>query len=223
MAVMRKKQRLTLEILRSEAKRFCEIQSCLNHEELLGVTDGKAVGTYVERLFKTYMEERYLFDSGNSAKGIDLPDVDILTDIKVTSISQPQSSCPFKTAAQKVFGLGYNLLVFVYQKIDNDGLCYLHFKHCAFIEKERTADYTLSKRLIEMVQDGANREDIISLLSDRGLPGDDIEYGKLADRIMSTPPKQGYLTISNALQWRLQYQRVIELKGAVVGVTNYDW
>lgn len=220
---MSKKQKLTLEQLCCEAKKFCEIQSGLNHSDLLGVTDGKAVGTYVEHSFKAYLEEKYLFDSGNSANGIDLPDAEIETDIKVTSITQPQSSCPFKTAAQKIFGLGYNLLVLVYQKEDKDGCCYLHFKHCAFIEKERTADYTLTKRLIEMVQDGAIREDIISLLSDRGLPGDDIEYGKLADRIIASPPKQGYLTISNALQWRLQYKRVIELKGAVTGVTNYDW
>ena len=31
-------------------------------------------------------------------------------------------------------------------------------------------------------------------------------------------PEQGYLTISNALQWRLQYGRVIEKAGAVKGV-----
>jgi hypothetical protein len=29
----------------------------------------------------------------------------------------------------------------------------------------------------------------------------------------STPPELGYLTISNALQWRLQYSRVIEQAG----------
>ena len=39
-----------------------------------------------------------------SAKGIDLPSVEINTDIKVTSIKQPQSSCPFKDAKQKIFG-----------------------------------------------------------------------------------------------------------------------
>jgi putative type II site-specific deoxyribonuclease len=33
--------------------------------------------------------------------------------------------------------------------------------------------------------------------------------------------EQGYLTISNALQWRLQYKRVIELDNQVEGVYNY--
>lgn len=57
--------------------------------------------------------ENYLDQGGNSASGIDLPGLGV--DIKVTSIKQPQSSCPFKSATQKVYGLGYGLLVFVYE------------------------------------------------------------------------------------------------------------
>lgn len=217
------KTSLTIDILKAEAKIFCEEQKKVNHVQLIDVTDGKAVGTYVEHAFKAYLDSKYTFSSGNSAKGIDLPGDGIDTDIKVTSISQPQSSCPFKTAAQKIYGLGYNLLVFVYKKEDTLSSCYLDFKHCTFIQRERTADYTLTKRLREMVADGANKEDIISLLSDRAIPGDELIYNELAERILSNPPKQGYLTISNALQWRLQYKRVIELRGQVTGVTNYDW
>lgn len=41
---------------------------------------------------------------------------------------------------------------------------------------------------------------------------------KLASQILSEPPEQGYLTISNALQWRLQYQRVVSLEEAVSGI-----
>lgn len=44
-----------------------------NHSELLGVTDGKAVGTYVEHKFKDLLEKYELI--GSSAKGIDLPDL----------------------------------------------------------------------------------------------------------------------------------------------------
>jgi hypothetical protein len=36
--------------------------------------------------------------------------------------------------------------------------------------------------------------------------------------ILKNPPKQGYLTISNALQWRLQYQRVVSLNKSVHGI-----
>lgn len=119
------KQVLTIEELTKAAKKFCDIQSKENHVELIGVTDGKAVGTYVEHKFQSFLKSNYSVEIGNSAKGIDLPEDNIQTDIKVTSITQPQSSCPFKNARQKIWGLGYNLLVFVYDKQDTNTTCIL--------------------------------------------------------------------------------------------------
>lgn len=165
---------LTIENLKIEAKTFCERESQENHLELIGVTDGKAVGTYVEHRFQKYLSSKYIVSIGNSAKGIDLPGENVLTDIKVTSVAQPQSSCPFKNARQKIFGLGYNLLVFVYEKMDGEDKCRLKFLHCAFIDSLCTADYTITKRLREMVKDGANKEDIVGFLQDKNVPGDDI-------------------------------------------------
>lgn len=214
---------LTIDELIDSARQFCEIESQENHVELIGVTDGKAVGTYVEHKFQRYLQSQYSVDIGSSARGIDLPGAAIQTDIKVTSITQPQSSCPFKNARQKIFGLGYNLLVFVYDKRDTHNTCTLHFTHCTFISKERTADFTITRRLREMVADGANKEDIIGFLQDKNVPGDEIVYNDLADEILACPPQQGYLTISNALQWRLQYARVITLDNRVRGVINYEW
>ncbi len=214
---------LTINHLIREAKIFCDFMSEENHSELLGVTDGKAVGTYVEHRFQQYLSENYKVTVGNSAKGIDLPGKNILTDIKVTSITQPQSSCPFKNARQKIYGLGYNLLVFVYDKRDVGNRCSLQFTHCTFIDRRRTADFTITRRLREMVADGANREDIIGFLEDRNVPGDEMVYNDLADEILAYPPEQGYLTMSNALQWRLQYSRVIGLDNSVDGVINYEW
>lgn len=214
---------LTIDQLISEAAIFCNFMSEENHAELLGVTDGKAVGTYVEHRFQQYLSEHYIVTVGSSAKGIDIPDENIQTDIKVTSITQPQSSCLFKNARQKIYGLGYNLLVFVYDKKDVRNRCSLCFTHCTFIDSMRTADFTITRRLREMIADGAYKEDIIGFLEDRNVPGDDIVYNDLADEILTNPPAQGYLTISNALQWRLQYARVIALNNKVHGIVNYEW
>ncbi len=214
---------LSLELLIESAEHFCESESKINHKELIGVTDGKAVGTYVEHRFEHFLQKQYIVKIGNSAKGIDLPDDAIRTDIKVTSISQPQSSSPFSNARQKIYGLGYNLLLFVYEKQDTQDSCTLRFTHCTFIDKDRTADYTVTRRLLEMIQDDANKEDIIEFLQDRNIPGDEIVYNDLANEILEHPPKQGYLTISNALQWRLQYARVISLDNSIEGVINYEW
>ena len=214
---------LTIHDLILEAEAFCERLSVENHTDLIGVTDGKAVGTYVEHRFQSYLNRMYDVEIGSSAKGIDLPGENIMTDIKVTSITQPQSSCPFRNARQKIFGLGYNLLVFVYDKHDTPTSCTLTFTHCTFIDRYRTADYTITHRLREMLRDGAYKEDIIGFLQDRNVPGDEIVYNDLAEEILDHEPMQGYLTISNALQWRLQYRRVIMLNNSVEGVINYEW
>ena len=216
-------KRLELDDLKLEAKLFCEFMCKENHQVLIGVTDGKAVGTYVEHRFREYLNSKYEVAIGGSAKGIDLPGENIQTDIKVTSVVQPQSSCPFQNTRQKIFGLGYNILVFVYEKQDTAESCALSFKYCTFIDRTRTADFTITKRLREMVDDGANKEDIIGFLADKNVPGDDIVYNELAEEILTNKPMQGYLTISNALQWRLQYGRVIALDNKVDGVLNYVW
>ena len=220
---MKVKKKIGIKNLIEEAKIFCVEQSNINHHELLGITDGKAVGTYVEHKFKNHLLQKYEITIGNSASGIDLPSLEINTDIKVTSIKQPQSSCPYKSSKQKIYGLGYNLLIFVYDKIDYKEVCNLQFLNCTFVESSRTADYTTTKRILELIEDGANREDLISYFQDRNLPGDEITYSILADAIFANPPKQGYLTISNALQWRLQYSRVIDLNNSIEGITNVDW
>lgn len=196
--------RLTIDSLIKEAVEFSYWFSTLNHVDLIGITDGKAVGTYVEHAFQKYLNRRYEMSVGSSALGIDLPSVN--TDIKTTSIVQPQSSCPFKSARQKIFGLGYNLLVFVYNKKDTARECILTITHCTFIDANRTADYTLTALIREHLEIGANKDDIIALLADKNVPGDEIVYNELADEILASPPEQGFLTISNALQWRLQYK-----------------
>jgi len=216
------KKKLTKKDLIKEAQEFCLTQSKYQHKELFGVTDGKAVGTLIEQKFQKHLNDKYDVTIGSSASGVDLPSADILTDIKVTSIKQPQSSSPFKDAKQKVFGLGYNLLVFVYDKTDNpkNKTALLNFVSCSFVSKERTADYTTTFRLREMVKDKANEADIIAYLNDKHIPADEITLAKLADQILQTPPEQGYLTISNALQWRLQYQRIVTLDKEVKGITK---
>lgn len=217
------KTKLDINKLIEEAKIFCEIENTKQYPELLGITDGKAVGTFVEHKFKEFLSLKYDFKKGNSASGIDLPDDFINTDIKVTSIRQPQSSCPYKDSKQKIFGLGYNLLVFVYDKVDTAKTSKLNFLNVTFVEKERTADYTTTKRINEMIMDGANKEDILSYLIDKSIPGDEITLNTLADMIITTSPIQGYLTISNALQWRLQYSRVINLNNDIKGVINVNF
>jgi hypothetical protein len=182
------------------------------------VTDGKAVGTYLEHKFTAYLAQKYNYQPGNSALGIDFPEIDI--DIKVTSIKQPQSSCPFKSATQKVYGLGYHLLIFVYDKYDDsiNRTGRLNMQHTIFVEKSKAGDFQTTKGIIDILNRDGNKDDIIAFLLDRNLPVDEIGLDQLAERILQSPPNQGCLTISNALQWRLQYGRVIQQAGNTSGI-----
>ncbi len=197
---------------------FAVIESGRREPSLYGVTDGKAIGTYFEHRFRSYLRERYDFAEGNAASGIDFPDLEV--DIKVTSIKQPQSSCPFKSARQKIYGLGYSLLVFVYEKTDDShsSMGSLNILHAIFVSKERTADFQTTTGLRQILENEGNKDDIIAFIEERRLPIDDIEASAIADEILSHPPEVGYLTLSNALQWRLQYGRVIDKAGLVTGI-----
>ncbi|MDJ0615634.1 MAG: restriction endonuclease [Calothrix sp. MO_192.B10] len=209
---------LTVETLCSEAAIFSATESQHLEPSLYGVTDGKAVGTYLEQKFRNYLKERYEFMEGSSASGIDFPE--LLVDIKVTSIKQPQSSCPFKSARQKIFGLGYSLLIFVYDKRDNsiNHTSTLNILHTVYVSAERTADFQMTRGICNILDNEGNKDDLIAFMLDRNLPVDDIEANNIADEILQNPPRQGFLTISNALQWRLQYRRVIEIAGEEEGV-----
>lgn len=212
------KEMLTIKSLITEAERFCSLNSGIYRSELFGVTDGKAVGTFVEHLFQRFLAERYEITAGNSANGLDLPSVN--TDIKVTSIKQPQSSCPFRDSKQKIFGLGYNLLVFVYKKVDDakkkKGM--LDFVTCNFIEKNRTADFQTTTGLQKIISNQGNQDDIFAFLVEHNIPGDEVTLYNMAEDILKNPPQIGYLTISNALQWRLQYGRIVSLTDKVDGI-----
>jgi len=212
------KPKLTLQVLKTEAAAFAALESAHCEPALFGVTDGKAVGTYFEHKFQDYLRVRFDFQEGSSAKGIDFPEFDV--DMKVTSIKQPQSSCPYKSVRQKIFGLGYSVLVFVYDKTDDpaNSTGHLDVQHIIFVEKERTADFQTTTGIRKILDNQGNKDDLLALMQERMLLMDEIEAGNIADELLTRPPEIGYLTISNALQWRLQYRRVIEQAGIVPGV-----
>lgn len=209
---------LTLELLKEEASAFAVAESDHDEPSLYGVTDGKAVGTYLEHKFQDRLLDKYTYVYGSSAKGIDLPELGV--DLKTTSIRQPQSSCPFKSARQKIYGLGYHLLIFVYDKTDDHAnqTGRLNILHTVFLDESKTADFQTTSGLLNIINNAGNIDDVLAFFSERMLPLDEIQAEELAKEVLGQPPETGYLTISNALQWRLQYNRVIQQAGSIAGI-----
>jgi hypothetical protein len=212
---------LTTSLLCQEASIFSAAESIHPEHTLFGVTDGKAVGTYLELKFRTYLIDKgYIFDEGNAASGLDFPGLNV--DMKVTSIKQPQSSCPFRSIRQKIYGLGYSLVIFVYDKKDDEvnRTANLRITDTIFVQADRTADFQMTKGLIEILDHEGNQDDLMAFMISRHLTADEIELNSLAEYVLQNRPEQGYLTISPALQWRLQYKRVIDKAGIVNGIDS---
>jgi hypothetical protein len=210
--------KLTIQSICKEASTFSASQSKTPEKSLFGVTDGKAVGMFLEHKFRDYLKSRYQFDEGSSDSDIAFPG--LLVDVKTTCISKSESFCPFKSARQKVYGLGYSLLVFFYDLVKTDikKTATLKILNVIFIEAERTADYQLTFGLRKILEGGGNRDEIFDYLLNLNLPIEEIGLNSLADEIISNPPLQGFLTISTAHQWRLYFSRAIERAGSERGV-----
>lgn len=96
----------------------------------------------------------------------------------------------------------------------------LEFLSCTLIEADRTGDYQTTTGLLKIIENNGNADDIFAFLSDRNIPSDEVTLMKLSEQILVNPPKVGYITISNALQWRLQYGRIVNLEVEVEGITK---
>ena len=66
-------------------------------------------------------------------------------------------------------------------------------KDTIFVEADRRADYQLTLSIRHILENNANKDDIVALFSDKNLPVDDITAEKLAEEVLANSPKQGYL------------------------------
>jgi len=98
----------------------------------------------------------------------------------------------------------------------------LRMVNTVFVDAAQTADFQMTQGIRKIIADGGSadviRQDLMAFMEARSLTSDEGELRELADALVAKVPEQGYLTISPALQWRLQYKRVMEKAGSVEGV-----
>ena len=76
-------------------------------------TDGKSLGTYIEKLLKAEISRKLDVKlTGSAASGVDIPELSLNT--KATSDKQPQSSEPFDSPYERVLGAKYDILACIY-------------------------------------------------------------------------------------------------------------
>ena len=94
----------------------------------------------------------------------------------------------------------------------------LDFVSCCFVDKSRTADFQTTTGIHQIISNQGNQDDIFAFLTEHHIPCDEVTLYQMAAEILNHPPQIGYLTISNALQWRLHYRRIVSLAEDVDGI-----
>lgn len=199
---------LTRELLLGEALRFSSLN--LSMEKV--AKDGKSIGTFVERRFNDFLASRYVFRSGNAALGLDFPELEV--DVKTTSAKLRSSSAPFKSYREAVFGLGYDLLVFMYEPVIDfvpDGQTTagqtVRITRTLYVDRKDTRDHKLLWQLAQCETpelrvnavrarypgaSEADAEDIVREVTP-----------ELLGTVGTTTPA---VSMCAALQWRLKYR-----------------
>ena len=167
----------------------------------------KRIGTYFEEELRVWFEEKHgLVSEGSVAKGIDLPAFNL--DVKTTSNRQPQSSSPFDDPGERITGVDYNILLFVYDKQSVEDGNQFGIVSCVYIPKERASDYRKSENASKLVAD--YREGKLSESELREQLEELTGIGAISDdkfeEIKENPPEKGAITMTPAVQWRFNYR-----------------
>jgi hypothetical protein len=91
--------------------------ACLRSTKLPPRTDGKSLGTCIEKLLKAEISRSLnIILTGSAAAGVDIPELSLNT--KATSDRQPQSSEPFDSPYERLLGAKYDILACIYNGIE---------------------------------------------------------------------------------------------------------
>ncbi|AXR81444.1 hypothetical protein [Natrarchaeobaculum sulfurireducens] len=171
----------------------------------------KQIGTYFEKELRVWFEDKHgLVSEGSVAKDLDLPAFNL--DLKTTSNRQPQSSSTFDDPGERIVGVDYNILLIVYDKQPVDGGNKFEIMTCAYIPKERASDYRKSEDAVKLVAD--YRDGKLSEADLREQLENLTGVGAISDEkfkeIKESPPEKGAITITPALQWRFNYNKMVK-------------
>lgn len=194
--------------------RFCErINEIDVPEEHL--SSSKKIGTYFEKELRDWFGNETDIDSdGSVAQEEDIPELNL--DVKATSKTQPQSSIPMRAPIERIRGMNYDILVFIYDMDKSGDERSVEIEHCSYIPRERTSDHRKSKEARELIEEYENNDiswselktNIKELTGVSHLESVEVVTDEQLEELIKNPPKEGAITVSAAAQWRPQYRQV---------------
>ncbi len=186
----------------------------IRHEyggEIIGPNSGRRIADYIEDTYMKKLKTRLFIESGKKKEGLDFPTIN--TDIKVTRIKKPQSTAAIKDIHAKIFGLGYNLIIFFYDFGGDDGN-QLIIKKTIYIPINKTADFKMMNKLEDILGEEDVLAEELKYQYEEMEHYEEIElneYRKLAKK-MSNNYVEGYLSYAGDPRWHLTYPFLGDLR-----------
>ncbi|XHR27377.1 MAG: hypothetical protein ACFUZC_15690 [Chthoniobacteraceae bacterium] len=208
---------ITCDQLKTEAAAFAQAHTRHSEPALVGL-DFPVVEAYYLLRFKRELARRYELPEDPEEDGIAFPDIKV--DVKFVNDRLNDSFCPMISRLQKVKGLGYDVLLFVYHQ-ESDfaaGTVWLEIRRAIWVENYRTADWYATTSLLDCLAKKPLMEDLLSLFDDFPFMLHPGEAWKLAEDSLKKPPQQGYAAIGRASLWHIRWGRVISEAGKVDGI-----
>lgn len=175
------------------------------------ISGSKGIGTYFEEELRDWFEENHGFVSeGSVGIYVDLPVFNV--DVRATSNSQPQSSSKAVDPGERLVGVDYNILLFVYDREKVGDGSHFEIVSCVYIPKENAADHRITEDVSKLAKEYGNDELSEAEFREQLEDMTGTSFGEISDeifdRIKKNPPEKGVITISPAIQWRFRYSKM---------------
>jgi hypothetical protein len=165
--------------------------ACLKQTGIPPKSDGKSLGTCIEKLLKAEISRKLQINvTGSAAAGVDIPELSLNT--KATSDKQPQSSEPFDSPYERVLGSKYDILACIYNGMEflkSQKSTPIQITAAMYYERTEVADQQLCQSA-RLLRD----------LHNQGVIGEELAKRALRAIVYAKKSSAGYKALHKGLQ-----------------------
>lgn len=201
----------TVETLKAAARDFALL---VNQGTVFGPDATFLHGGHIEREFLAYLEKRFhlpAFTSTSPGADLDIGVtlVWIRTRESLSGTRIHDGALPYQDAYQQLFGIGRDMLVFIYQLDRSASLtsgAALAIQHVLYMPREQTGDKRVADRITQILNDErdseAKKDELVQFFAALHPSPNSTQRTELAYRVLSQPPGIGALRY-RWLSWRI--------------------
>lgn len=192
------------------------LRDAIRQNRIISVPDDGLISKSLRRYLLNSVE--ISLNSDGRFLSIDVADENIsfpehATDLRVVDTFEPRMQTQQCGIEEKVYGSGNSLLILSCQFLSDEARKTVNAVPwtLVFIDSDRTGDFQTTYGLREIMRRKGNRDDILSFLEERFPSITDAEKEDWATKVLSAPPRLGYLTLSSMPIATARVSRVFDM------------